>query len=61
MRAIIDFLKEAKVELAKVSWPDRAKVFRYTVTVVVLSVAVAAFLGTLDWFFSFFVKEYFIQ
>ncbi len=61
MRAIFGFFKEARIELAKVSWPNRVQVFRYTMTVIVLSIVVATFLGTLDWLFSFLVKEYFIR
>lgn len=44
----IQFIKEAKAELMKVVWPTRAQVFKITVSVVVLSVVMAAFLGLID-------------
>lgn len=44
----IQFLKEAKSELGKVVWPTRAEIIRITTAVVVLSVVVAIFLGTID-------------
>lgn len=42
------FFKEAKQELKKVNWPTRKETARLTAFVVVLSLAVAAFLGVLD-------------
>jgi preprotein translocase subunit SecE len=47
----IVFLKEVKIELSKVSWPDRQQAFRLTLIVIVISVIVAAFIGGLDFFF----------
>ncbi len=44
----IQFLKEAKAELAKVVWPSRKETIRITIGVVLLSLAVAAFLGGID-------------
>lgn len=45
----IQFLKEAKAELAKVVWPSRKETIRITIAVVLLSVAVAVFLGIVDY------------
>ena len=49
---IISFLKEVKLEMKKVNWPTRKETIRYTLIVIGLSVAVAAFLGTLDFVFN---------
>ncbi len=49
---IISFLKEVKLEMKKVNWPTRKETVRYTLIVIGLSVAVAAFLGTLDFIFN---------
>ncbi len=49
MPNIISFLKEVKEELAKVSWPNREQTIRYTVLVIIVAVAVGAFLGGLDY------------
>lgn len=61
MGAILSFLREAKAELIKVSWPDRKTVIQYTVIVIILSLAVAIFLGALDSLFSFLVQKYLIR
>ncbi|MEJ0021139.1 MAG: preprotein translocase subunit SecE [Candidatus Doudnabacteria bacterium] len=45
----IQFLKEARVELTKVVWPSRKETIRITIAVVLLSLAVAAFLGAVDY------------
>jgi preprotein translocase subunit SecE len=58
MQGILKFLQEAKVELLRVNWPTRQEIFRYTFLVVVISIAVALFLGGLDFFFSFLVEKY---
>ena len=49
---IITFLKESKLELKKVNWPTREETVRFTLIVVVISIAVAVFLGGLDVVFS---------
>ncbi|HOF42343.1 MAG TPA: preprotein translocase subunit SecE [Candidatus Moranbacteria bacterium] len=60
MDKILNFLQEAKAELMKVNWPSRKQTLRYTMLVVAVSLAVAAFLGSLDWIFSSILKQYFI-
>ncbi len=57
MRSILTFLREAKVELSRVNWPTQKDVIRYTVLVIVISLAVSAFLGALDFLFSFLVEK----
>lgn len=42
------FLSEVKNELAKVVWPTRSETIKYTVTVIIFSVAIAAILGAFD-------------
>lgn len=58
MNAIIRFFSEAKGELIKVNWPTKDQLVRYTVLVVVISLAVAIFLGTLDTLFSYLVERF---
>ena len=58
MSKLFNFILEAKAELAKVNWPSREALIRYTVLVVVISALVAAFLGTLDSFFSYLVNRF---
>jgi preprotein translocase subunit SecE len=61
MQAILTFLREAKVELLRVNWPSQKEVFRYTFLVVVMSLTVAVFLGSLDFLFGFLVERYLLQ
>lgn len=58
MNAIIRFFTEAKGELMKVNWPTKDQLVRYTVLVVVISLAVAIFLGALDTLFSYLVERF---
>jgi preprotein translocase subunit SecE len=55
------FLKEARIELKKVTWPTRQETIRYTGTVVVISIALAIFLGTLDALFQFVLNKFLLQ
>ncbi len=55
---IIAFFKEARIELKKVTWPTRRETLRYTLAVVVMSLAVAAFLGGLDFAFTFLLNTF---
>ncbi|MEK7108688.1 MAG: preprotein translocase subunit SecE [Patescibacteria group bacterium] len=53
---IVTFVREARLELKKVSWPTRSQTVRYTIAVIVMSLAVAAFLGGLDAAFAYLVN-----
>jgi preprotein translocase subunit SecE len=46
--ASIQFLREVRVELKKVTWPSRKQTIGSTVVVIVLVVIVSAFLGVVD-------------
>ena len=49
MEKVISFLKDVKIELSKVAWPTRDQIVKYTMVVIGLSVAIALFLGGIDW------------
>ncbi len=49
MSKIIQFFRDVKNELFKVVWPTRVQTIRYTITVIVFSLAVAAILGAVDY------------
>lgn len=55
---IVNFLKEVKAELRKVSWPTRQETIRHTLTIIGFSLAVAAFLGGLDFLFSYLLNKF---
>jgi preprotein translocase subunit SecE len=48
MRKLIQFLKEARLELKKVSWPSRKELVGSTTLVIVVSVFAGLFLGIFD-------------
>ncbi len=57
MNKIISFVKEARAELQKVSWPSKDQTIKYTGIVIGVSLATALFLGVLDLLFSVGVGE----
>ena len=44
----VQFLREARIELKKVTWPSRKEAMASTVVVIVLVIIVSAFLGVVD-------------
>lgn len=58
---IITFLKEVKVELKKVNWPTTPETIRYTLIVLGVSVAIAIYLGGLDYILDSLMKKFIIQ
>ena len=52
------FLKEVRLEMKKVNWPTRQQTIRYTLIVIGVSLAVAAFLGTLDFIFNILLTKF---
>lgn len=61
MNSITQFLKEAKAELMKVNWPTKEQTINYTLIVIGISIAVAIFLGSLDYFFEFLLKTFVLK
>jgi len=61
MNKIIQFIREAKEELMKVNWPSKKQTLNYTMLVVAVSLAVAGFLGGLDYIFSYILKTFIIK
>jgi preprotein translocase subunit SecE len=49
---IFKFFKEVKVELGKVTWPNRQELIGSTIIVIVLSVLMAVYIGFLDFVLS---------
>ncbi|NTV41264.1 MAG: preprotein translocase subunit SecE [Candidatus Moranbacteria bacterium] len=61
IKKAVQFFQEAKVELMNVNWPTRKQIIGYTALVVAVSIAVALFLGGLDFGFSYILKTYIIK
>ncbi|MFH1820320.1 MAG: preprotein translocase subunit SecE [Candidatus Nealsonbacteria bacterium] len=55
---IIAFLKEVKLEIKKINWPNRDQTIRYTLIVLGISLVVALFLGGLDYIFELLLKQF---
>jgi preprotein translocase subunit SecE len=55
---IVTFLKEVRLEMKKVNWPTREETIKYTLIVIGVSLAVAAFLGTLDFIFTTLLEKF---
>jgi len=49
---IITFFKEVRLEMKKVNWPTRKETIKYTLIIIGVSIAVAVFLGGLDFVFT---------
>lgn len=47
--AMVRYFREAKEELAKVTWPTKQETLRYSLIVIAMCVGVAAYFGLLDW------------
>lgn len=58
---ITTFLKEVQLEMKKVNWPSREETIKYTLMVIGVSVAVAIFLGGLDFIFTTLLEQFIIR
>jgi preprotein translocase subunit SecE len=50
--AIVRYFRETRVELGKVSWPTRREALNLTGIVLAVTVAMAIFLGSMDFLFT---------
>lgn len=52
MNKLANYLKESIEELKKVTWPTKKETYNYTLLVMGVSLALALFLGALDFIFQ---------
>ena len=52
MGKIINYVRASTEEMKKVTWPTKKEATNYTILVIGVSLAVAAFLGALDYIFN---------
>lgn len=52
MSKLTAYIKESAAELKKVTWPTKKETYNYTLLVIGISLAVALFLGLLDYIFA---------
>lgn len=61
MERIINFLKDVKIELSKVSWPTKDQTIQYTLVVIGLSLAISLFLGGTDFVLQFVLNKFILK
>lgn len=61
MQSFIEYIKDAKSELAHVSWPTRRQAVGFTILVIVLSVATSLYLGAFDTLFTTIIKKFIVR
>ena len=61
MNKLVAFLKDVKIELARVTWPTRKQTIQYTLAVIAMSIAVALFLGGWDLVFGFILNKFVLK
>jgi preprotein translocase subunit SecE len=54
--AVVRYFKETRAEIRKVSWPTREEATNLTVIVLAVTVAMAVFLGTVDFLFATLIR-----
>ena len=57
IQKIPKYIKESIAELKKVNWPTKKQTTNYSLLVIGISVAVAAFLGLCDYLFSYAIER----
>ena len=60
MSRLTNYIKASFEEMKKVTWPTKKETRNYTYLVIGISLAVAAFLGALDYIFAFSL-EFFLK
>lgn len=53
---LTNYIKSSIEEMKKVTWPTKKETYNYTVMIIVISVGIAAFLGALDFVFSYLLE-----
>jgi preprotein translocase subunit SecE len=48
MQRVLDYVRESKAELKKVTWPTKRQLWYMTIVVVIVTFIVAAYLGIVD-------------
>ena len=57
MEKLLDYVRESKAELRKVTWPTRKQLLASTVVVVLFSIMAAVYLGLVDLLLTVFFSK----
>jgi preprotein translocase subunit SecE len=58
-RKLVEFLKETRAELGKITWPTRGELRESTIVVIITVIIITIFIGAVDWVFSEAMKKFF--
>lgn len=56
---LVEFLKETRAELGKITWPTRSELRESTIVVIITVIIITIFIGVVDWLFSELMKQFF--
>ena len=56
---LVEFLKETRAELVKITWPTRDELRESTIVVIITVIIITIFIGAVDWVFSEAMKKFF--
>lgn len=59
--SLINYLKDTKGELKHVAWPTKNQAIWFTITVIIISILTAFFLGFFDFIFTLGLEEFIIN
>ncbi|MDQ3089962.1 MAG: preprotein translocase subunit SecE [bacterium] len=58
MSQFVDYIKDTRGELQHVTWPTKKQAIAFTILVIVISLAVASFLGFFDYILSLIIQKF---
>lgn len=61
MEKSINFLKEVKTELIKVTFLSKEDLIKNTASVILVSIAFSVFLGGIDYIFTYLIKAFLLK
>lgn len=61
MSRLANYIKSSIEEMKKVTWPTKKETYNYTLLVIGISLALAAFLGLIDKIFEIGLDKFFIN
>lgn len=57
MNKLIQYFRDSKIELKKVTWPTKKETIDHTLIVIGISIAMAIFLGIIDYFLTIGIER----
>lgn len=61
IKATTKYFRDSFLEMKNVVWPSRRQVLMHTILVIIFSLFIAAFLGSLDMIFAFILEKVLVQ